>query len=131
MEPGLLGPVVGGPSHIHSPGTITALQSLPGGHLNHSSDRGLQARRTTKVGARISTDLVVHLATGIAVADNGDALGGTAVACGKLTTHRIGLTTSHIAAVTFRNVAVELTHGFTLATIEFIRAINLEGEACS
>ena len=69
--------------------------------------------------------------TGIAVADNNDALVGTAVACGRPTTHRIELATSHTAAVTFHNVAVELKHGSTLATIEFIRAINLEGEACS
>ena len=113
------------------PDTITAIQFLPGGHLNHSSDRGPQTRRTTKVGARISTDLVVHLVTGIAGADNNVALGGTAVAYGMPAARRIKLVASHSTAVTFDSDAVKSNHGYTLATVEFIRTINLKGEACS
>ena len=125
MEPGPLGTVAARPSHIHSPDTIPASQCLPGGHLNHCSGRGLEARRTAKAGARICTDLVVHLMTSIAVADDSDALGGTAVASGKLATRRIELVASHSNAVTFDNVAVEPIHGSTLAKVEFIRTINL------
>ena len=70
--------------------------------------------------------------TGIAVADNSDALGGTAVAYGKPTTHRIELVASHSTAVTFDSDVVKSNHGYTLATtVESTRAINLEGEACS
>ena len=63
--------------------------------------------------------------TSIAVADDSDALGGTAVAPGKLATRRIELVASHSTAVTFDNVAVEPIHGFALAKVEFIRTINL------
>ena len=69
--------------------------------------------------------------TRIAVADDSDALGGTAVAYGKPTTRRIELVASHNTAVTFENVAVQPTHGLALAIVEFIRKINLKGEACS
>ena len=130
-EPGPLGAVVGGPSHTRSLDTIAAIRFLPGGHLNHSSGRGLEARRTTELGARTSTDLVVHLVTSIAVADISDALGGTAVAYGKPTTHRIELVASQSTAITFDNVVAEPTHGSRLAAIQFIREIIQEGEAYS
>ena len=131
MEPGPLGAVVVGPSLTDLPDTIAAIQFLPGGHLNHSSGRGPGTRRTTRVGARISTDLVVHLVTGIAGADNSVALGGTAVAYGMPATRRIELIASHGTAVTIDSDVVKSKHGYTLAKVEFIRTINQEGEACS